>query len=82
MKQTHILRGVGAGMMLKTIMKLQQGQIWKKGDAYYRIVEWARLSVKYKVMTDPVVAEGTMHQASKKEFCRLIKGAERLTEEP
>ena len=63
-------------------MKLQQGQIWKKGDDYFRIVEWARLSVKYKVMQDPVAGEGTMHLVTKKEFCRLIKGAELLDYEP
>ena len=56
-------------------MKLEQGQIWKKGDEYLRIVEWARLSIEYKVMKDPVTKEGTMHRASKKEFCRLLKGA-------
>lgn len=63
-------------------MKLQQGQIWKKDEDYFRIVEWARLSVKYKAMADPVAGEGTMHQVTKKEFCRLLKGAELLTEEP
>jgi hypothetical protein len=69
-------------MLLKSGMKLQQGQIWKKGEEYFRIVEWARLSIKYKVMTDPISAAGTMHQLSKKEFCRLIKNAELLSEEP
>ena len=63
-------------------MKLQQGQIWKKDEDYFRIVEWARLSVKYKVMQDPITAEGSLHLVSKKEFCKLIKGAELLTEEP
>lgn len=63
-------------------MKLQQGQIWKKGEDYFRIVEWARLSVKYKAMTDPVAGDGAMHTVTKKEFCRLIKGAELLAEEP
>ena len=63
-------------------MKLQQGQIWKKGGEYFRIVERERLTVKYKVMTDPVSGEGTMHDASKKVFCRLIKGAELLEREP
>jgi hypothetical protein len=63
-------------------MKLQQGQIWKNGEDYFRIVEWARLAVKYKTMKDPVSGEGSMHQVTKKEFCRLIKGAELLTEEP
>lgn len=69
-------------MMLETGMKLQQGQIWKQGEDYFRIVEWARLSVKYKAMKDPIDASGTMHQVTKKEFCRLIKGAELLTTEP
>jgi hypothetical protein len=63
-------------------MKLQQDQIWKKGEDYFRIVGWARLSVKYKLMQDPVSGEGTTHQVTKKEFCRLLKGAELLTEEP
>jgi hypothetical protein len=57
-------------------MKLQQGQIWKQGEDYYRIVEWQRLSIDYKLMTDLESGEGTRHSVSKKEFCRLIKGAE------
>lgn len=69
-------------MMLKTGMKLQQDQLWKKGDDYFRIVEWARLSVKYKLMKDPVTAEGITQTVTKKEFCNLIKGAELLTTEP
>jgi len=56
-------------------MNLEQGQIWKKGDVYYRIVEWARMYIEYKEMKNPVTKEGTFHQLSKKEFCRLIKGA-------
>lgn len=59
-------------------MKLEQGQIWKKGDEYYRIVEWARLSIEYKLMKNPATKEGTLHQVTKKEFCRLLKGAELL----
>lgn len=56
-------------------MKLQQGQIWKKGADYYRIVEWSRLEIHYKVMQDPASGEGTRHVVTKKEFCRLIKDA-------
>ncbi|MFC5453632.1 hypothetical protein [Prosthecobacter fluviatilis] len=56
-------------------MKLEQGQIWKQGENYIRIVEWARLSIEYKVMKDPISKVGTMHKATKKEFCRLLKGA-------
>lgn len=59
-------------------MKLEQGQIWKQGEDYYRIVEWARLSIKYKLMKDPATKVGTMHDVTKKEFCRLIKGAQLL----
>lgn len=57
-------------------MKLVQGQIWKKDEAYYRIVERERLAVRYKLMSNPLTGEGTMHDVTKKEFCRLIKGAE------
>lgn len=57
-------------------MKLQQGQIWKKEGDYYRIVQWARLAIEYKHMTDLETKEGELHTVTKKEFCRLIKGAE------
>lgn len=57
-------------------MKLEQGQIWKKGEDYLRIVEWERLSIEYKLMKDPATKEGTLHRVTKKEFCRLLKGAE------
>ena len=56
-------------------MKLEQGQIWQRGEDYYRIVEWARLSIEYKAMKDPVSKLGTLHKVTKKEFCKLLKGA-------
>lgn len=56
-------------------MKLEQGQVWKQGDAYIRIVHLVRLHVGYKIMSDIETREGAHHQASKKEFCRLLKGA-------
>lgn len=56
-------------------MKLEQGQIWKKGDEYIRIVEWARMSIDYKLMKNPASKIGTVHHAKKKDFCRLLKGA-------
>lgn len=59
-------------------MKLQQGQIWKKGDDYFRIVEWSRLQIDYKTMKDPDSGDGSRHVVTKKEFCRLIKGATNL----
>jgi hypothetical protein len=64
---------------MKPKLKLEQGQIWKQGDAYLRIVKWARLTIEYKSMADPFAKEGTVHAVSKKEFCRLIKGATLLT---
>lgn len=59
-------------------MKLQQGQLWKKDGEYIRIVTWERLAIGYKSMPELETGEGTLHQLSKKEFCRLIKGAELL----
>lgn len=56
-------------------LKLQQGQIWKAGAEYIRIVRLARLEVDYKSLLDPASPDGTHHHSSKKEFCRLIKGA-------
>ena len=59
-------------------MKLQQGQVWKQGEQYFRIVHLERLEVSYKAMTDLVTKEGKHRRATKKEFCRLIKGARLL----
>lgn len=59
-------------------MKLQQGQLWKRDDGFLRIVECERLSVTYKIMQNPFAKEGEMRQATKKEFCRLIKNAKLL----
>lgn len=56
-------------------MKLEQGQIWQQGEQYFRIVKWARMAIEYKVMKDPASKEGSVHQVTKKEFCRLLKGA-------
>ncbi len=57
-------------------MKLAQGQVWKNGEIYFRIVKWARLAIDYKQMSDLEAGQGELHQVSKKEFCRLIRGAE------
>ena len=63
-------------------MKLQQGQLWAKDGSYFRIVKWERLAIEYKLMTDPDSAEGSMHSVTKKEFCRLVKGAELVSPHP
>lgn len=57
-------------------MKLQQGQVYRKDERYYRIVVRERLAIEYKEMPDLESGQGDHHRVSKKEFCRLIKGAE------
>ena len=57
------------------MLKLAQGQLWKTGDEYLRIVDLQRLEVKFKRVKDLETGEGTHHHVSKKEFCRLLKGA-------
>ena len=56
-------------------MRLQQNQVWRQGDQYLRIVGLERLSVDYKAMPGLTSKEGERHQVTKKEFCRLLKGA-------
>ena len=60
-------------------MKLQQGQIWKQGDQYLRIVYLGRLEVEYKAVRNLATREGIRHHVSKKELCRLLKNASLLT---
>lgn len=57
-------------------MKLQQGQIWKADGEFIRVVHLERLKVGYKKLKNRETGEGTHHEATKKEFCRLLKGAE------
>ena len=62
-------------------MKLKQGQTWKCGDEFVRIVDLQRLEVGYKSfrsLRSLKSGEGTKKCASKKEFCRLLKGAQLL----
>ena len=60
-------------------MKLQQGQVWRVGDEFVRIVHLERMSVDYKRMADLTTREGEHRHATKKEFCRLIKGGTPVT---
>ena len=57
------------------MIPLAQNQLWKQGDRYFRIVIWERLGIRYKETDSPNAEEGTVHDVTKKEFCRLIKGA-------
>jgi hypothetical protein len=59
-------------------MKLCQGQVWKQGAEYIRIVRLKRLEVEYKSMTNLAGGAGTKIVTSKKDFCRLLKGAHQL----
>ena len=56
-------------------MKLQQGQIWQCGAEFVRIVHLERLEVGYKSASDLTFSDGTHKHTSKKDFCRLLKGA-------
>ena len=59
-------------------MKLQQGQVWKQGGEYIRIVRLERLEVEYKSMSSLHTKEGRKLVTSKKDFCRLLKQARLL----
>ena len=63
------------------MIKLAQNQVYRRGDDYLRIVELDRREVQYKAVSNLLTREGTHHRVSKKEFCRLIKGATLLTQE-
>jgi hypothetical protein len=60
-------------------LKLQQGQIWKQGDSYIRIVQLMRLEVAYKSSKSIKSRDGDHQHTTKKEFCRLIKSAKLIT---
>ena len=54
-------------------LKLRQGQIWKHGNEYIRIVHLERLEVAYKVLENLHSGKGEHRHTSKKDFCRLLK---------
>jgi hypothetical protein len=63
-------------------MKLRQGQIWKCGGEYVRIVQLERLAVGYKSATNSKFTDGQPRHTSKKDFCRLLKGATLISPRP
>ena len=63
-------------------MKLQQGQIWKCGDEYVRIVHLERLEVGYKSFKSLKITTGKHQHTSKKDFWRMLKGAILLANKP
>lgn len=56
-------------------MRILQNQLWQKGTEYLRVVHRDRLSVVYKILKDPAARSGEQKNATKKEFCRMLKGA-------
>ena len=56
-------------------MKLQQGQTWRCGEGFVRIVHLERLEVAYKTFKSLKSSTGTHQLTSKKDFCRMLKGA-------
>ena len=63
-------------------MRLKQGQTWKCGDGYVRIVDLQRLEVGYKTLKSldsPKSSTGTHQRTSKKDFCRMLKNAKLVT---
>ncbi len=60
-------------------VKLCQGQVWKKDGHYVRIVRLERLEVEYKSLASLASKAGSRTLTSKKDFCRLLKGAHLLS---
>ena len=56
-------------------LKLRQGQVWRHGDEFIRIVQLERLKVGYKVLKSLKSSAGEHRHTSKKDFCRLLKSA-------
>lgn len=59
-------------------LKLRQGQIWIHGGEFIRIVQLERLEVGYKTFPSLDSVEGKHQRATKKAFCRLLKGCQLL----
>ena len=54
---------------------LQQGQVWNQSDEFIRIAHPERLEVGYQVVKNLKTGQGTHHDTSQKDFCRLLKSA-------
>ncbi len=83
LKKSLLFRSVAPGLhsretasrLKQMALKLRQAQVWKTGDEFIRIVKLERLTVSYKIGKSLKSGAGQHQQASKKEFCRLIKSA-------
>lgn len=67
--------GLPQSQRMSKPLRLQQGQVWQKGQAFLRITRLERLAVEYKAGGSVNAKGGPLQMATKKEFCRLIKGA-------
>ena len=63
-------------------LKLRQGQVWKRGNEFIRIVRLERLEVAYKTVKNLKTGEGEHQVTSKKDFCRLLKECTLLARKP
>jgi hypothetical protein len=57
-------------------MRIYQDELYRKGGMFIRIVRLDRYEVEYKTMSGDPKGEGPVAVATKKEFCRLLKGME------
>jgi hypothetical protein len=55
-------------------MRIYQDEIYQKGAKFIRIVKLDRHEVEYKTMDGDPKGNGTVAVATKKDFCRLLKG--------
>lgn len=57
-----------------SVMRIYQDEIYRKGETFIRILRLDRYEVEFKTTHGDPKGEGTMAVATKKEFCRLLKG--------
>jgi hypothetical protein len=63
-------------------LRLRQGQVWKHGEEFIRIVHLERLEVGYMIFKKLKPGTGQHHHTSKKDFCRLLKDCTLLSPKP
>jgi hypothetical protein len=57
-------------------MRIYQDEIYRKGEKYIRMVRLDRYEVEFKTMHGDPKGDGPVAVATKKEFCRMLKGME------
>lgn len=77
---SQITAGLATGVCREQAgtMRLQQDQVWEKGETALRITRLERHEVEFKYLT----AGGESEILVKKEFCRLLKGANLRAPQP